>query len=417
MSLAVVRTELTNFRRDRAAVLLAIVLPVAFFSVFSVIFGGSINAESRKVQIGIVDLDQSAVSKKLIGGLASDAALEIVRTPRNSQVPLTVDSAQSSLRAGTFPVALVIPRGFGSQAFDFSSTRRPQLQILADGSDPVAAALAAGMVQKALGTSLSSESTEAGLQLLRGWTGGLTPEQEEKLQANLAASRELQESSGSTDSVGIAQVRVRDVIGEEKENPVVAFYAAAMGVMFLLFSAARSGGSLLDEVDSGTLDRVLSTRITMTSLLFGKLIFLTALCFAQLWVMFLWGALVFDLAIVPHVPGIMIMSAVTAVAVSAFGLLLASACRTRAQLYAASTLLILIISAVGGSMFPRFLMPESVLRWSLLLFNSWALEGFLKIFWRGAPVTALWPEVVVLLLSGAVFFFIARRLARRWEYS
>ena len=68
-------------------------------------------------------------------------------------------------------------------------------------------------------------------------------------------------------------------------------------------------------------------------------------------------------------------------------------------------------------MFPRFLMPESVLRFSLVFFNSWALEGFLKVFWREAPLLHIWPELVVLLATAALFLFIARQLARRWEYS
>ena len=44
--------------------------------------------------------------------------------------------------------------------------------------------------------------------------------------------------------------------------------------MFLLFSVSGAGGTLLDEVDSGTLDRVLSTRVGMGGLLLGKWLFL-----------------------------------------------------------------------------------------------------------------------------------------------
>ena len=37
---------------------------------------------------------------------------------------------------------------------------------------------------------------------------------------------------------------------------IVSFYAAGIGVMFLLFSASGAGGSLLDEEESGTLGRL-----------------------------------------------------------------------------------------------------------------------------------------------------------------
>ena len=49
MILAVARNRLMNLRRDRAAFVLAFVLPLAFFSIFAGIFAGSGRAGTRKV--------------------------------------------------------------------------------------------------------------------------------------------------------------------------------------------------------------------------------------------------------------------------------------------------------------------------------------------------------------------------------
>ncbi len=186
---------------------------------------------------------------------------------------------------------------------------------------------------------------------------------------------------------GIVAVKTRAVVGEDKKSPMISFYAAAIGVMFLLFTASGSAGALLDEAESGTLERVLSTRVTMTKLLAGKLVFNTLLAFVQLVAMFLWGWAVFKLDFFSHLPGFVVMGLCTAFAVAAFGMLLASACHTRAQLGALSTLLILIMSSIGGSMFPRFLMPESMQKAGLLTINAWAIDGFTKVFWRDLPVS------------------------------
>ena len=198
---------------------------------------------------------------------------------------------------------------------------------------------------------------------------------------------------------------------------MISFYAAAIGVMFLLFTASGSAGALLDEQDSGTLDRVLSSRVTMTTLLAGKLAFNTLLAFVQLVVMFLWGWAVFHLDFFTHIPGFIVMGVCTAFAVAAFGILLASLCHSRGQLGAVSTLLILMMSSLGGSMFPRFLMPEAVQKAGLFTINAWAIDGFTKVFWRDLPISALWPQVSVLLAIGIALFVIARRVARRWEFS
>ena len=177
---------------------------------------------------------------------------------------------------------------------------------------------------------------------------------------------------------------------------MVSFYAAAIGVMFLLFTASGAAGALLDEAESGTLDRVLSSRVTMTTLLAGKLTYNSLLAFSQLVLMFVWGWAVFKLDFFSHIPGFVVMGVCTAFAVAAFGMLLASICRTRAQLGALSTLVILVMSSIGGSMFPRFLMPEAMQKAGLLTINAWAIDGFTKVFWRDEPVSHLWPQVLVL---------------------
>jgi ABC-2 type transport system permease protein len=133
--------------------------------------------------------------------------------------------------------------------------------------------------------------------------------------------------------------------------------------------------------------------------------------------MFLYGWAVFHLDFFSHIPGFVVMGLCTAFAVATFGILLASLCHTRGQLGAVSTLLILIMSSLGGSMFPRFLMPPAMQKAGLFTINAWAIDGFTKVFWRDLPVMALWPQVGVLLAVGTTLFLIARRIARRWEFA
>jgi ABC-2 type transport system permease protein len=54
-------------------------------------------------------------------------------------------------------------------------------------------------------------------------------------------------------------------------------------------------------------------------------------------------------------------------------------------------------------------------QFGLVTFNAWALDGYLKVFWRNVPLIELWPQLLVLSALAGVFFVLARRLARRWE--
>lgn len=434
MILPIVRAGVTALRRDRGALAMSFILPVAFFTVFAVIFGGRRDTTPR-ITVIVVDEDHSRASQQLVKGLKQESLVVKTRPDAKhgvEQAEYTSTTAEQAVRQGVAPVAIVIPKGFGENPISFGpDQKRSTLTLLKDSSDMVAPQLITGLLEKVAMTSMPEVMATQGSKYMEIYAGGFTPEQKRRIDSNLQALRNEQNSDSSADHSGnnggassgdsssgmpIA-VNTRDVIGENKNNPMISFYAAAIGVMFLLFTASAASGSLLDEAEAGTLDRVLSSRVTMGTLLAGKLCYCALLAFAELVVMFVWAWLVFKLDFIPHLAGFAIMGLCTAFAVAAFGMLLASVCRTRAQLGPFSTLVILLMSSVGGSMFPRFLMPEAMQKAGLLTINAWAIDGFTKVFWRDEPVTHLWQQVLVLLVIGCAFFAIARRLARRWEYS
>jgi linearmycin/streptolysin S transport system permease protein len=426
----IVRTALIALRRDSAALALSFILPVVFFSLFAEIFGGQHDSTPR-INVIVVDQDRSPASHELIQGLERESSLVIMTRPmsktKGAELPAyTAATAETAVQAGDAPVALIIPGGFGQNPISFgpassgSGAAGPAIELLNDASDAIAPQMVTGLLQKAAMTAMPAAMADEGIKYTDRYIGGFTPEQKKRIDTSLDKLRQLEKKGGLNRgsggfSGGIVTVKSRAVVGQNKD--LVSFYAAAIGVMFLLFTASGSAGSLLDEADSGTLERVLSTRVTMTKLLAGKLAFNTLLAFVQLSVMFLWAWAVFKLDLFSHIPGVVVMGLCTAFAVAAFGMLLASACQTRAQLGALSTLLILTMSAVGGSMFPRFLMPEAMQKAGLFTINAWAIDGFSKVFWRDLPVKDLWPQVSMLLAIGIVLFAIARRIARRWEWA
>lgn len=430
MILSIARTALVSLRRDRASLALTFVLPVAFFSIFAGIFGSQHDTTPRVTAI-VVDQDQSAGSRQLVQALEQEGSLKILTEQTSngkSAEPYTAATAEAAVKAGDAPVALIIPRGFGAHPMAFGPAESATaVQMLNDQSDAIAPQVVAGLLQKVAATAMPVSMAEQGMSTAAQYLGGLTPAQQKRMQDNLANLRsevQAKRDSPSTSQskaetngfAGIVKVDERSVVGGSKNAPIISFYAAAIGVMFLLFTASGAAGSLLDEAESGALDRVLSSRVTMGTLLGGKLFYNTLLAFAQLTVMFLWGWAVFKLDLFSHIPGFLVMGICSAVAVAAFGILLAALCRTRAQLGAVSTLLILTMSAIGGSMFPRYLMPPAVQKAGLFTINAWAIDGFTKVFWRDLPITALWPQVSVLLAVALVLFLAARRIARRWEF-
>ena len=431
MIIPIVRTAIIALRRDRGSMVLSFVVPIAFFTIFAVIFGGQRDTVPR-IKVIVVDQDQSQASRQLVKGLESEGSLIVITQPASTKeqpqpTPYTASTAEGAVKAGDVSVALIVPHGWGANPISFrGDSGAPAIQLLSDQSDVIAPQMVGGLLQKAAMTSMPLTMAEQGMQYTEQYIGAYTPEQRKKMEANLDYLRSLENeqtqgaagsASTSSNAGGIIAVTTRSVVGENKKSPMISFYAAAIGVMFLLFTSTGSAGALLDEAESGALDRVLSSRITMTGLLAGKLVYNILLAFTQLTVMFLWAWAVFKLDFFTHIPGFIVMGLCTAFAVAAFGILLASICRTRAQLGALSTLLVLTMSAIGGSMFPRFLMSDAMQKAGLCTINAWAIDGFTKVFWRDLPLTELGPQVSVLLAIGIVLFVVARRIARRWEYA
>ena len=371
--------------------------------------------------MAVVDEDRSELSSRIIAGLEKETALR-VRRATDQGTTLDRHMAEQLVKDGDAPVAVVIPRGIGESfgAAGFGSSAK--VQLLADVSDPIAPQMVLGLLQKVTMTAAPDLMMQGGMKQFEQHAGALTPQQRQAIDAWLprlkaeAQSQDPSAATADTTAMMLSTEMVDVMSSTTRRGSLISFYAAGIGVMFLLFSCvAGAGGALLDELDAGTLERLLSTRLGMSQLLLGKWLFLALVGAAQLTVMFAWGWLVFDLPLFSHMPGFVVMTAVTASAAAALGLVLATIAKSRAQLSGFSTILILTMSALGGSMFPRFLMSETMQKFGLLTFNGWALDGYLKVFWREAALWQLWPQVLVLVALTFVFLAGSRILARRWE--
>ncbi|MEE2934431.1 MAG: ABC transporter permease [Planctomycetota bacterium] len=365
--------------------LLTFIVPIAFFSIFAVIFGGGVGiGTTPKIKVIALDQWDSEISRALVNNLTENQGLRFLCSP--SETNLTTEEAKQLVRRGNVGMAMILKQDGDNVA----------VELLTDSSDQVAAQLVTAIVTE----SIVQAKVEQQQQRIRFAATNIPPGAAGPIPGNRSIANPVQ---------------VVDVIGEGKSNPVVSMYAAGIAVMFLLFGATGGGGALLEERENQTLERLLSTRLTMDQLLLGKWFYMTAIGTLQMLVMFAWAQLVFGVDLVGHFDGFLIMTLVTALAASAFGLFLATACRTRGQLSGISVVLVLTMSALGGSMVPRYVMSENLQQYGLCTFNAWALDGFDKVFWRELPVEALAPQLAVLMISGIVMLLAARILAIRWE--
>jgi ABC-2 type transport system permease protein len=197
-------------------------------------------------------------------------------------------------------------------------------------------------------------------------------------------------------------------------DPIVIYYAGAVSILFLLFTAMQGAMSLIDERRAGLRLRLGLSAGGVAPLLFGRMLWMTALGVAQAFVLFIVAAILY------HIPLVQSCAPWTATAIAAaaasggIALALAAACPTREQAQTLSTFVVLILAAVGGSMAPRFLMPAPLQALGWFTPHAWVIDAYQTILWRrvvDAQVFAAWA--VLASFAGAGFLIALTIESRR----
>ncbi|MFU8832317.1 MAG: ABC transporter permease [Wenzhouxiangella sp.] len=370
---AVARVMWLALLRDRGALMLAFVLPPLLFFVFAEVFSASAD-EDLALRVALEDRVDSDLSRKIIGRLQALDGLVAERADSN---------AADRVRSGQFDVAVVI-RDQPAAEFD-----RPPLLMIGDASRSLAAAIVAGRVQGLLQTEFPALEAGRSIALVEALAGPYTTAQSAALNAALEAMREsaaADEAQVDGNQGFIEQHLLAPATGVDAG---VSYYAGAVAILFLLFSAFQGAISLIDERNSGILDRLVAGPGRTHPLVLGKGLFLTFQGLAQASLIFVLAWWIYGLDWTSRF-GPWLLTTLLAASVAAWlGLLLASLCSTRQQAQTASAFVVLILSAVGGSMMPRFLMPGWLREAGWLTPNAWAIESWQDIFWRQAGAADL----------------------------
>jgi len=451
-ALVLAKKDMKLFFRDKTALLLTLALPIVLATVFGSAMGGMMGGGgggggmARKVNLPVEDLDGTVASESFLALLEKSNGLEVVR----------VRGAERLVKNGDYSAAIVIPAGYGAQLAD---GQVPRIRLLRDPSAFITMQMIAGNLLPVLfestvqnvGPNLMGKALddlgfpESGKQEAKA-VMGRTWEEMSALMTRLGADGALDEKPAETvepedavaeDSGGgfnfledvpaLMGLDTVDVVGQEEEAERSEFKKsggashaiAAMAVMMLMFSLVGAGGSLLEEHDGGTLLRLQLTPGAGGAIMAGKFLMLCACGAMQLVMLFAYGYFVFDMPILQHAFGLTIASMALLFASTGLGLFFATACTSRKQMEGLSTLVILVMSAVGGAWFPREMTPDWFQTAGLFTLTAYAMDAFHGLLWFGKGIlpdgetNGIWFELMMLGVIGTVLNGLAYRLYDR----
>ena len=408
------------FLRDRTALLLSLALPVFLASIFAAAMGGFGGGGVGRVHLLVEDLDGSERSRNFVAELGKSATLRVEAT----------QDTRRRIADGKAPAALVIPAGWGAA---LGTAQHLQLVLYRDPGATIEQQILAGALLPALlGSGDEALARSIALQGMSEF--GFSFEQYPGMRSlfdstwdTISDWAEKQESQspaadGKDEEFDFARfvprlvgMRVEDVAGGEDASQKSAMQSHAISgiaVMMLLFGLVAAGGTLLEEHDQGTLQRLRLAPEGGSAILLGKFLFTVTLGYAQLVILFLYGGLVFSIPVFRDPLAVAVHSLAVVSAATGLGLVLAVYARSRKQLEGFSTLVILVMSALGGSWFPLIATPEWYRKLGHFTLNAWAMDGYQGILWYGKGLSGIWLEIVVLLAIAAVTCALA---ARGWQ--
>lgn len=381
--------DLKIFIRDRKALLLTFLLPIALITLFTIAYGGLFGKSQPQPEYLLInDQDSSTFSAKLIGLLDKIDGMALQSTD--------TAAGKNLIRSGKRLAMLHLGEGL-EQASETGSAL-PITLFFDEGRR-----IEAGMLQEVLLSRLAPVLEEKrNAQRIRTFMiqryAMLGPDMVEELSGDVTEFMQEGESQG-------ALISPVPLAGREGINWGLIQAVAGVAVMMLLFSVAAIGSSIIEEKEEGTLKRLQTSPLPSWQILAGKQISALAIAITQLVIMFLFGWLAFGLDIWMNPLGLGINIFATALACSSFGIFLAAISRSRKQVESLSTIVILIMSAIGGSMIPLFLMPKFMHTLAMFSVNYWSIDAFFDILARdAATLTILWKSGVLIGMSALLMF-------------
>lgn len=361
--------ELTQLWRDRILAPVVILGPVLELIAVAYISTAGI----EHLPTAVVDLDHSAESRALITALANTGTFDIRYFPPSpTDLPLLVDR-------GTVMVGMVIPAGFAADLAD-PLAAPPQVQVVIDGSEPLAARAAVGAIEGAVATF--------------GERVAVRP-------VALGARAELP-----------IDPRVRVRFNEELRE---ANYMIPSELGFMLAAVAMMVASLgiARERELGTLEQLMVTPLRPIELIIGKAVPAVLLGYTVFLLMLAIALVGFDVPMRGSWPLLLGLALFYIFVELGWGIMASAVAETQLQALLLVFVFAMVETVFSGYAFPVEHMPRALqLASNLFPIKHWLIV-FRSILLKGAGPSAYWQELVALALLGTGIVSATVLLLRR----
>jgi ABC-2 type transport system permease protein len=355
--LSLIRKETLHILRDPRSLYLAVGLPVLLV----IIFGYAITFDVNNVRLGVVDLDNSPLSRDLIFRLHASPYFDITS---HETVYRGMDKL---LDEGKAKIIIVIPPRFSQR---LNKGKDVKLQLLTDGSDNNTAQVAQGYL----------------LSLIQMFSVDF-------LKDNLNRNYSLAQT-------GIPPIQLEPRIWYNPDLRSVNFIVPGLiAVVMMILAAMLTSLTVAREWENGTMEQLISSPIKPIEVIIGKLVPYYFLGLLQTILVIAVGALLFKVPFKGDLLLLFLVSSVFLVCGMGIGLFISAATRSQQLSFMLSVILTMLPAFIlSGFIFPISSMPRIIQILTYLVPARYFLIALRGIFLKGVGLSVLWPQVLLLCL-------------------
>ncbi|GAM14951.1 ABC transporter permease [Mesobacillus selenatarsenatis] len=381
--------------RDRKALLTLVFMPILLIGILGAAFGNMMGEEEvasiEKFQVGIVNLDEGELGNALAEEVFMKGLPELI-----SAEAMTQKELEDRLKQQKLSVGIILPRDFSDHI------------IMGGESEVKVISIPSASIQSSIVENVVLQFTQsAAVNVIAMEAAGPS----EMIKAIPAMSQ-------FTDAdINI----VEEAAVERDQKPVGSFqyYAAGMGVMFLLMTVITGVSAMIDEKEQDVYNRLLVTKLTDFHYLIGKFIGLLFMSSIQFLIIIIGTRYLYDVRWGESMTGVILLGFSFVFSVCGLGVLLGTLVKTEKTFNAAGMLATQIMAAVGGSMVPLYIFPDWVNTVVKVLPNALALQTFLELM-SGANLWQVLIEAGILVaigLGSLLIAFVSLSAKRRAYYA
>ena len=436
---ATIRKELLELRRDRAGILVLLVMPLALVLIVSLVQDNVMQATGEApIRVLLVDLDNGFLGRAIENRLRLDGGLDLIREPGGRETG--EEAALKAVVDGDFRFSILIAPGTGD-ALRMRVRRRAE-ESFVPASKPVKAPAPATVpgltvhfdpaVQGAFRTAVvnSLQRVLLGIEL-REKGAALSGMMERKMRPGIAGGNPLPPAGNAAkrtppirfelDTEPVLKMEeAPDSGGRSSRRPTAAQQNVPAWALFgMFFIVVPVSGALIRERQTGTLRRLMTMPISLAGLLAGKIVAYTLVCMAQFVLMVAIGAFVLPLlgtsglVVGPGWPVVGIIALSAALAATGYGIMVGVLARSYEQASVFGAVSIVIAAALGGVMIPVYVMPRSMQAVSVVSPLAWGLKAFQDVFVREGTLRTVVPNLARLTLFSLATLSVAWWSLRR----